>query len=60
MLVPKPWRKTSGKKLYNLRLCWQTSVGQILVHDGEPPKLGFKGSISLVTAAGTFLENLIQ
>jgi hypothetical protein len=50
---PESWR-------YNLRLCWQTPVGQILVRDGEPPKLGFKGPISLATAAGTFLETLIQ
>ena len=42
---------------YNLRLCWQTPVCQILVRDGEPPKLGFKGPISLDSAAGTFLEN---
>jgi hypothetical protein len=45
---------------YNPGLCWQTPVCQILVRDGEPPKLGFKGPISLVTAAGIFLENLIQ
>jgi small subunit ribosomal protein S21 len=56
MPVPPPWRKTGGKKLYNSRLCWQTPVGQILVHDGEPPKLGFKGTISLDTAAGTFFR----
>ena len=54
------WRKTSTKKLYNSRLCWQTPVCQILVRDGEAPKLGFKGPISLDSAAGTFLENLIQ
>jgi hypothetical protein len=45
---------------YNLCLCWQTPVCQILVRDGEPPKLGFKGPISLVAAAGTFFGKLIQ
>jgi small subunit ribosomal protein S21 len=42
---------------YNLRLCWQTPVCQILVRDGEPPELAFKGPISLACAAGTFFGN---
>ena len=58
MPAPKLWRKKSVKTLYNLRLCWQTSVGQIPVDDGEPPKLGLKGTISLDTAAGTFFRKL--
>jgi hypothetical protein len=45
---------------YNGKLCWQTPVCQILVRDGDPPKLAFKGPISLACAAGTFLETLIQ
>lgn len=52
--------KTLSCRRYNLRLCWQTPVCQILVRDGEPPKLGFKGPISLVAAAGTFFGKLIQ
>jgi hypothetical protein len=58
-----PHPHCTGKQFgwrYNLRLCWQTPVCQILVRDGEPPKLGFKGPISLASAAGTFLETLIQ
>jgi small subunit ribosomal protein S21 len=56
MLAQRLWRKTNAKKLYNPRLCWQTPVCQIPVRDGDPPKLGFKGPISLDAAAGTFFR----
>ena len=38
---------------YNLRLCWQNPVCQILVRDGETAVIGVQGTIFLALATGT-------
>jgi len=43
---------------YNLRLCWQSSVCQILVRDGEPAETACQGPIFPFNVSRHILETL--